>query len=229
MRTALKALAVGMGLSLACPVLAHNRTDLHMDAIISASGGTPQSAPILTFENLMNGASGVMATITGMRGNEFLNALGFNFAGSGTPTFNHIAGPQAQVSFGADNAQTVGPVGQGGAGFDVLFDFSNPNAQNAQFDGSDVVSVWTITGAGVDQNDFNVRNDSGLLAAAHIGGFGTNGSALVGVGANGSAGGGGDFVAAPIPEAEVYAMLLAGLGLLGFVMRRRRRSVVPAI
>lgn len=36
---------------------------------------------------------------------------------------------------------------------------------------------------------------------------------------------------APIPEPETYAMMLAGLGLLGFVARRRRQSlgnVVPA-
>ena len=28
---------------------------------------------------------------------------------------------------------------------------------------------------------------------------------------------------APVPEAETYAMLLAGLGLMGFVVRRRKR------
>jgi hypothetical protein len=31
---------------------------------------------------------------------------------------------------------------------------------------------------------------------------------------------------APIPEPETYAMLLAGLGLMGFVARRRKQSVV---
>jgi hypothetical protein len=31
-------------------------------------------------------------------------------------------------------------------------------------------------------------------------------------------------VAAPIPEPETYAMLLAGLGLLSLVARRRRKS-----
>jgi len=39
-----------------------------------------------------------------------------------------------------------------------------------------------------------------------------------------------DFVigvnAAPIPEPEAYAMLLAGLGLLGFMARRRKESAV---
>ena len=31
---------------------------------------------------------------------------------------------------------------------------------------------------------------------------------------------------APVPEPETYAMLLAGLGLLGFVARRRSKKVI---
>ena len=222
MRTTLKALVVGgISFSLASPVLAHPRIDLHLDAIISASG-TPQSEPIITFENFTNGTSGVMATISGMQGAEFLNALAFNFGGTGTPSFNHISGPMATVSFDTNDV-TLGPVGQGGSGFDVLFDFPNSNGPgDPRFTGADLSSVWTITGAGVDENDFNVTNASGLFAMAHIGSIGANGQASAFVGAQG------DFVA-PIPEAEVYAMMLAGLGLLGFVMSRRRRSVVPAI
>ena len=129
-----------------------------------------------------------------------------------------MAGPAATVSFDSNDVK-LGPVGQGGSGFDVLFDY--PNAQADRFDGSFVTSVYQIEG--VDENDFNVTNAAGLLAIAHIGSIGANGEASAFVGAPG------EFVAAPIPEAEVYAMLLAGLGLLGFVMRRRRRSVVPAI
>ena len=34
-----------------------------------------------------------------------------------------------------------------------------------------------------------------------------------------------EFGAAPVPEPETYAMMLAGLGALGFVARRRRSSV----
>lgn len=212
MRTVIRALAVAIGFSLASPVLALPRIDLQLDAIISASG-TPQSTPILTFENFANGDPGVLAFVRGMQGAEFLNALAFNFGGAGTPSFEHVAGPAATVTFDRDDVN-LGPVGQGGAGFDVLFDY--PNAQADRFDGSELVSVYAITGAGVDKHDFNVTNASGLFAMAHIGSIGANGEASA-------------FVAAPIPEAEVYAMLVAGLGLLGFVMSRRRRSVVPAI
>jgi hypothetical protein len=41
----------------------------------------------------------------------------------------------------------------------------------------------------------------------------------------GEAGYGGNMtVAAPIPEPEIYAMMAAGLGLMGFVARRRQRN-----
>jgi len=38
----------------------------------------------------------------------------------------------------------------------------------------------------------------------------------------------GDWIYAPVPEPETYAMLLAGLGLMGFVARRRRRNSAAA-
>src|ERR1700694_90362 len=37
-----------------------------------------------------------------------------------------------------------------------------------------------------------------------------------------------DQMAAPVPEPETYAMLLAGLGLMGFVARRRQRNLAAA-
>jgi hypothetical protein len=43
------------------------------------------------------------------------------------------------------------------------------------------------------------------------------------VGAFGSYGG--NLVVSPIPEPEIYAMMVAGLGLLGFVARRRKQGV----
>jgi PEP-CTERM motif len=32
------------------------------------------------------------------------------------------------------------------------------------------------------------------------------------------------FLVTPVPEPETYAMMVAGLGLLGFMLRRRRRQ-----
>jgi uncharacterized protein YcgI (DUF1989 family) len=33
------------------------------------------------------------------------------------------------------------------------------------------------------------------------------------------------YIESPVPEPETYAMLLAGLGLIGFVAKRRRRNL----
>jgi hypothetical protein len=33
-----------------------------------------------------------------------------------------------------------------------------------------------------------------------------------------------DMVTAPIPEPETYALMLAGLGLVGFMARRRKQA-----
>ena len=35
-----------------------------------------------------------------------------------------------------------------------------------------------------------------------------------------------EFVAAPVPEPETYAMMLAGLGLIGFSARRKKTSLI---
>lgn len=53
--------------------------------------------------------------------------------------------------------------------------------------------------------------DSGALrVGVHVQGYATGGSE--------------SFVATPVPEPETYAMLLAGLGLMSFVARRRRAA-----
>ena len=214
MRIALGVLAIGIGVGLASPAYAQSQVDLPLlDRLVS--GSAPQSTPLLSFlpfNDVMNNTSGVMVVVRGIVGTEFLNALAFNYDGPGTPSFNYLAGPQATVTFDRDNIN-LGPVGQGGAGFDVLFDY--PSDQASRFTGNVGASVYTITGAGLEPGDFHAINASGLFGMAHIGSMGANGE-------------GGAFVTA-VPEAEVYAMLLAGLGLLGFVMRRRRRGVVPAI
>lgn len=63
---------------------------------------------------------------------------------------------------------------------------------------------------------FNTQNDA--IGALNTGGL------LIGIHTQGYQGGGSEsLVTTPIPEPETYAMLLAGLGLLGFEARRRRK------
>jgi probable HAF family extracellular repeat protein len=66
----------------------------------------------------------------------------------------------------------------------------------------DPSSVWTIEAA-------NAINDSGQI---------------VGFGPDRPAGGIHALLLTPVPEPETYALLLAGLGLMGFMVRRRKQK-----
>lgn len=91
----------------------------------------------------------------------------------------------------------------------------------------------TFTGAG--NSGFVFALDSTQAAQAQAAAFGSGfGSNLIGLtAAAGDATGGfetffvasaGGGVTTPIPEPETYALMLAGLGALGFVAKRRRRT-----
>jgi hypothetical protein len=67
----------------------------------------------------------------------------------------------------------------------------------------------TKTAFGVD------LNGDGILSTAELSKWSVNGSNLTFT-----------AVAAPVPEAETYAMLLAGLGLMGAIVRRRKSKAV---
>jgi PEP-CTERM motif-containing protein len=65
----------------------------------------------------------------------------------------------------------------------------------------------------VTANSFNLVNDGAHVGAGYASATGAGASYGI------------TSVTAPIPEPETYAMLLAGLGLMGFVARRRQRNL----
>ena len=91
----------------------------------------------------------------------------------------------------------------------------------------------TFTGAG--NSGFVFALDSAQAAAAQAaafsgGGFGSNLIGLTAAASNATGGletffvaSGGGAVTTPVPEPETYALMLAGLGALGFVAKRRRK------
>lgn len=110
---------------------------------------------------------------------------------------------------------TVNPNGQN-ANYDFFLRISFPTSNNGdRFRDGDTAS-WTIQGASVA--DFtNLVSGSAADSAAlvHVQGI-TGGNSykyLVG-----------DGVLAPVPEADTWAMMLAGLGLVGFMTTRRTKS-----
>lgn len=210
MRTALKALAVGIGVSVGSASLAVNPVLLHLDTVYSGATN-PLSHPIATFHSVATGV--VELVISGMSGSEFLSNIYFNYGGNAAGlTFTELAGSSQSTVSGSPS---VGDFSQGNAtGFEIRFQYPTANSQD-RFQAGDV-SAWTITGAGVSESLFHQLDESGrFFAVAHIQGIGP-------------AGADGSFVGA-VPEPETYAMLLAGLGLLAFIVNRRRRSLTPAL
>jgi len=79
------------------------------------------------------------------------------------------------------------------------------------------VAPSTILGAG-QAVGFSATGDYGIGLGYDLGSLAAGGTAVIGY----------DYIFAPVPEPETYAMLLAGLGLMGFVARRRQRKLAAA-
>lgn len=90
--------------------------------------------------------------------------------------------------------------------FDFRYDMINP--KNDKLTESESVT-WHVSGLG----STTLPGYNGELAL-HVQGIGSNGDSAW-------------YIAtSPVPEPETYAMLLAGLGFLGFMARRRKESAV---
>lgn len=101
----------------------------------------------------------------------------------------------------------------GGTGMDIAFvaDLATDSDSPVQQKGINPGEWLNIRFAGESFSNVVAGLDSGdLRVGIHVQGFATGGSE--------------SFVTTPIPEPETYAMLLAGLGLMGFVARRRKAA-----
>ncbi len=91
--------------------------------------------------------------------------------------------------------------------------YTNP-AGSALYSGANLVNPVASASLGTGNYDLQISGTAGAFGGAYWGGatLVTNNSAI--------------FVppTAPIPEPETYAMMLAGLGLMGFVARRRKQK-----
>ena len=187
------------------------------------SGTSPGGSTFFnaSFSDVAGGVRLDLSIGSGWNSNAQLDAFYFNYANyTGGPAlstlaFTYQAGVLGTFTTGADAQDSIY------AGlFDIMyqpnsaFKNSNPSATYLiSTTGPGTISALAFT------NEFsNSSTGHGLAARIKSGGnFGT-------VVASG-------FTATPpIPEPEVYAMMLAGLGLLGWIARRRKQSfdAVPA-
>lgn len=99
----------------------------------------------------------------------------------------------------------------GGQGISFVADLAADSDPSAQPNGVNPGEWLNIRFAGESfANVVAGLNSGDLRVGIHVQGFATGGSE--------------SFVTTPIPEPETYAMLLAGLGLMGFVARRRKAA-----
>lgn len=124
----------------------------------------------------------------------FIGAIAVDATPTITPTLSNVSGG-APVS--------ISPGGGPTGAFDYRFDLTGP--QQARLTSGESVS-WTATFANpvtFQENQFALHVQ-GLTPAEGGSAWYTNTS--------------------PVPEPETYAMMLSGLGLLGFIARRKKKS-----
>ena len=133
-------------------------------------------------------------------------------AWSGTNiSFTLLSAPNGAGAWtGSEGPISSGPAantgcGAGESGF-ACVEALNKGAFNVD-NGSSYVFRFAVTAT-----SFNMVDDGSHVGAGYASGTGEGSSYGI------------TSVTAPIPEPETYAMLLAGLGLMGFVARRRQRN-----
>ena len=182
--------------------------------VSGTSIGTSVSVASLTVADGGSGLLGYAHSVTFSLTNTFDLSLGspsnakvanFSFS-SGALYGLMIYGASPDFQFKVAGADFVGPE------YKVVF-----NTGSASF-GNNETASWTVYGgAGLDAGDFN----SFLLQVNATGGFRSAASGVLNTDTAGIASI--HFApAAPVPEPETYAMLLAGLGLMATIARRRR-------
>ncbi|MEX8492585.1 PEP-CTERM sorting domain-containing protein [Sphaerotilus sp.] len=142
-------------------------------------------------------------------------------ATSGTHKIVDVAGNQFMQFGGGDSAYTAFGVGTGGA-YTLNFDYNgsgfwalyNVNTSNYVSTGP----LVQINGMGTDSSSLTLADNTSYKLY-----FGSVGAGLPGMTTGLQLDNVAVTAVTPVPEPESYAMLMAGLGVLGFVSRRRQQ------
>lgn len=194
------ALAVAAATSFS-PVASAASVAYSLTDCLTGCSGTQASIATLTLTEINNGVSFELTStsagssfISGLYFNGVIGALDWDASGEAYKTFGYYSKPTATL----DSA----------AGYNWDFTFVTTKSGDRFLSGDQ--AKWTITGNGVDLADFTANPKM----MVHVQGV----EGIPGVTSQ-------KFSAvAQVPEPGSYAMLIAGLGLIGSVVRRRVRQ-----
>lgn len=158
---------------------------------------------------------------TGYKSNSRVDHLEFVYQGSAAITFAQPAAHGADIKTFTYNTNQNMDSGYKSDAQNISIDWF-PQNHAARFDNDFTNSVWTVSGADVNLLDFigtQATTNSGkpdpIFGVISVAPY-----ALTNVHPTPS-----NWVAlSPVPEPQTYAMLLAGLGVMGFMARRRKTS-----
>ena len=166
-------------------------------------GTTPQVL------DLTNG-SGFFGDTLAMNNNGAMFADHFTFSVTGTTSSNFDA-IVSSISRTADTGLDIsglslyrvgGGTGTGGTGMDTLISSGTQVNKGA-------MDVWSVSSSNLSAGDYYLLVSGNMVS-------------------NTAASFGGAVMLAPVPEPETYGMMLAGLGVLGFLARRRKQAANQA-
>jgi hypothetical protein len=184
-------------------------------ATFGSSAVMAQTTPVATIGNTpqvldLTDGSGFFGDTFTMNNNGATFADHFTFSVTGTSPVNFDA-IVSSISRTADTGldfsalslyRVGGGTGTGGTAGDTLVS-TGTSLQSGSMD------VWTLSGDNLQAGDYYVLVGGNLVSDT-------------------SASFGGAVMLAPVPEPETYGMMLAGLGVLGFLARRRKQAANQA-
>lgn len=130
-------------------------------------------------------------------GSMFTDKFNFSVASTGT-TMSNLDAIISSISRSADTGLAITGLS--------LYNSTGSLVTSGNMLQQGTVDVWTISGSNLTAGNYYLQVSGNL------------------VGNTAAAFGGAISMAAPVPEPETYGMMLAGLGVLGFMARRRKAA-----